>query len=88
LALIKAREVDLRDRRDRDRGEVSERVEAVVHRAYVNIVHVEQDAAAIRRFGPVPTLIEWDTDLPSLDVLLAEAAKADTLSGARDAVAA
>jgi uncharacterized protein (UPF0276 family) len=45
-------------------------------------------AAAIRRFGPVPTLVEWDTDLPSLDVLLAEAAKADTLSGARDAVAA
>ena len=45
-------------------------------------------AVAIRRFGPVPTLIEWDTDLPSLDVLLAEAAKADTLSGARDAVAA
>jgi hypothetical protein len=45
-------------------------------------------AAAIRRFGPVPTLVEWDTDLPSLDVLLAEAAKADTLSGARDAFAA
>ncbi len=45
-------------------------------------------AAAVRRFGSVPTLVEWDTDLPSLDVLLAEAAKADTLSGARDAVAA
>jgi uncharacterized protein len=45
-------------------------------------------AAAMRRFGPVPTLIEWDTDLPPLDVLLAEAAKADTLRGADDAVAA
>ncbi|HEX7640268.1 MAG TPA: DUF692 domain-containing protein, partial [Burkholderiaceae bacterium] len=32
--------------------------------------------AALRRFGPVPTLIEWDTDLPSLDVLLAEAGAA------------
>ena len=32
---------------------------------------------AIDRFGPVPTLIEWDTDLPALDVLLAEAALAD-----------
>jgi uncharacterized protein (UPF0276 family) len=45
-------------------------------------------AEAMRRFGPAPTLIEWDTDLPSLDVLLDEAAKADALSGARDAVAA
>jgi uncharacterized protein (UPF0276 family) len=45
-------------------------------------------AEAVRRFGPVPTLIEWDTDIPPLDVLLAEAAKADALSGARDAVAA
>ncbi|MGE5117319.1 MAG: DUF692 domain-containing protein, partial [Betaproteobacteria bacterium] len=28
---------------------------------------------AIRRLGPRPTLIEWDTDLPPLDVLLDEA---------------
>ncbi|TWI65302.1 hypothetical protein IP91_02710 [Pseudoduganella lurida] len=32
--------------------------------------------AAIARFGAVPTLIEWDTDVPPLDVLLAEAARA------------
>jgi hypothetical protein len=32
--------------------------------------------AALRRYGPLPTLIEWDTDIPELDVLLAEAAKA------------
>ena len=32
---------------------------------------------AIRQFGAVPTLIEWDTDLPELAVLLAEARKAD-----------
>ena len=31
---------------------------------------------ALRRFGPVPTLIEWDTDLPALEVLLGEAAQA------------
>ena len=31
---------------------------------------------AIARLGPVPTLIEWDTDIPPLDVLLDEAAKA------------
>lgn len=31
---------------------------------------------AIRRFGPVPTLIEWDTNLPELAVLAEEAARA------------
>jgi hypothetical protein len=34
-------------------------------------------AFAIRRFGPKRTLIEWDTDIPALDVLAAEAAHAD-----------
>jgi len=29
---------------------------------------------AIKRFGNMPTLIEWDTDIPTLDVLLQEAA--------------
>jgi uncharacterized protein (UPF0276 family) len=29
--------------------------------------------AALARFGAVPTLIEWDTDVPPLDVLLDEA---------------
>ena len=33
-------------------------------------------AAALQRFGAIPTLIEWDTDLPALDVLLGEADKA------------
>jgi uncharacterized protein (UPF0276 family) len=32
---------------------------------------------AIARLGPVPTLIEWDTDVPALDVLVAEAREAD-----------
>jgi uncharacterized protein (UPF0276 family) len=32
---------------------------------------------ALKRFGPVPTLIEWDTDVPAIEVLLEEAAKAD-----------
>jgi len=31
---------------------------------------------ALRRLGPRPTLIEWDTDIPALDVLLDEAALA------------
>jgi uncharacterized protein (UPF0276 family) len=36
-------------------------------------------AKALGRFGPVPTLIEWDTNVPALDVLLDEAAHAATL---------
>lgn len=39
-------------------------------------------AAALERFGRVPTLVEWDTDVPSLDVLLAEARKADAIAAA------
>ncbi len=36
-------------------------------------------ADAIRHFGAVPTLIEWDKDIPELAVLLEEASKADAL---------
>ena len=43
---------------------------------------------ALALFGPVPTLVEWDTDLPGLDVLLEEAAKAGARMEARHAVAA
>ncbi|MBY0511640.1 MAG: DUF692 domain-containing protein [Rhodospirillaceae bacterium] len=32
---------------------------------------------ALQRFGATPTLIEWDTNVPALDVLMAEAAKAE-----------
>ncbi len=34
---------------------------------------------AIKRLGPVPTLIEWDTDVPAVEVLVAEARKADII---------
>jgi len=37
-------------------------------------------AAALRRFGLMPTLIEWDTSLPALDVLLEEARHAQELA--------
>lgn len=43
---------------------------------------------ALARFGSVPTLIEWDTDIPPLPVLLDEASKARRMMEARDAVAA
>ena len=35
---------------------------------------------ALRRFGPKPTLIEWDNDIPPLTALLAEAAHADAIA--------
>jgi uncharacterized protein (UPF0276 family) len=34
---------------------------------------------AVARFGPLPTLIEWDTDVPPLAVLLEEAATAERI---------
>ena len=37
---------------------------------------------ALRRFGPRPTLIEWDTDIPAFEVLLDEAAQATRLMSA------
>jgi uncharacterized protein len=43
---------------------------------------------ALARFGRVPTLIEWDTAIPALAVLLCEAATAQALLEARHAVAA
>jgi uncharacterized protein (UPF0276 family) len=42
----------------------------------------------IERFGPKPTLIEWDTDLPALHVLLDEAHKADHIMEVYHALAA
>jgi uncharacterized protein len=36
-------------------------------------------ARAVQRFGAVPTLVEWDTDVPALDVLLEEAAQAERI---------
>jgi uncharacterized protein (UPF0276 family) len=43
---------------------------------------------ALERFGPQPTLIEWDSDIPAFSVLQAEAAKADAIMAPFYAVAA
>ena len=49
-------------------------------------------AAALRRLGPVPTLIEWDSNVPELPVLVAEAITAERFlaqaAETRDAAAA
>jgi uncharacterized protein (UPF0276 family) len=44
--------------------------------------------AALARFGEVPTLIEWDADLPPLATLVTEADKANSIREALDALAA
>lgn len=43
----------------------------------------ELHSAALRRFGPVPTLIEWDANLPPLEILLEEARRAEDLADVR-----
>ena len=43
---------------------------------------------AVQRFGPIPTLIEWDTDLPELAVLVDEAQRAGAILEERHARAA
>jgi uncharacterized protein (UPF0276 family) len=43
---------------------------------------------ALQRFGTVPTLIEWDADLPPLSELVAEAFKAEAMQHTRHARAA
>src|SRR5471032_1495154 len=48
-------------------------------------------AQCVERFGPRPTVIEWDTDIPALPVLLDEARRASLVlaaGGTRDARAA
>lgn len=42
---------------------------------------------AIERFGHAPTLIEWDTDIPALSVLIKEAHKADLIASQQDKIA-
>jgi uncharacterized protein (UPF0276 family) len=36
---------------------------------------------ALARFGAVPTLIEWDTNIPALSTLVAESQRADSILG-------
>lgn len=43
---------------------------------------------ALQTYGPRPTLVEWDTDIPELPILIAEAAQADRyLENARELAA-
>jgi uncharacterized protein (UPF0276 family) len=43
---------------------------------------------AVARYSGVPVLIEWDADIPALEVLVAEARKADAIAGVAHVAAA
>ena len=45
-------------------------------------------AFAVQHFGRVPTLIEWDADIPALQVLVAEANRADQFAECKHVIAA
>ena len=45
--------------------------------AYLDALHAAIAFQSLDRFGPRPTLIEWDTDVPALAVLLGEARRAE-----------
>jgi hypothetical protein len=65
-------------------GHAEKRVEGVellidTHDRPVKDAVWELYAHALQALGPKPTLIEWDSELPELPVLLAEAIKADRL---------
>lgn len=44
--------------------------------------------SAVHRFGAVPTLLEWDAELPPLDVLIVEARRADAILRGDDVLVA
>jgi uncharacterized protein (UPF0276 family) len=43
-------------------------------------------ARVIARAGPIPTLIEWDNDVPGWDALYAEAMKAERVLSCKEGV--
>jgi len=65
-----------------------EKIVVDTHNARVCAAVWELYARAIRRIGRVPTLIEWDSELPPLAVLLDEANHADAIMGMRHELAA
>lgn len=62
---------------EEDEAEPSAELLIDTHAARIAEPVWELYAHTVRRFGPRPTLIEWDNDIPSLATLLAEAKRAD-----------
>jgi uncharacterized protein len=62
---------------EEDEGDPEAELLIDTHSAPIAAEAWELYAYALRRFGPKPTLIEWDNDLPPFATLLGEAARAD-----------
>jgi hypothetical protein len=71
---------------EEDEGEPGSEILIDTHAAPVAEPVWDLYAHAVRRFGPTPTLIEWDNDMPAFATLLGEARRADSV--AADALAA
>jgi uncharacterized protein (UPF0276 family) len=67
-------------------GQHSIRIDS--HSAHVSEAVWNLYRTALQRFGVRPALIEWDADIPALEVLIAEAEKADRVTEALRAIAA
>ena len=67
---------------EEDEGNPGEQVLVDTHDQRIAEPAWDLYAHALRRFGPKPTLIEWDSDLPDVATLLAEAARADAIAAA------
>jgi hypothetical protein len=52
------------------------------HAAPIAAIAWDLYAYAIRQFGPKPTLIEWDANIPPFEILLSEAQRADEILAA------
>jgi len=52
------------------------------HGSRVSVLVWRLFETAVNLLGPKPTLVEWDTDIPELPVLLAEAAVAQAILNA------
>jgi uncharacterized protein len=65
---------------EEDEGEAGTQVLIDTHDQRIAPSAWELYGYALRRFGPKPTLIEWDNDLPAFATLLSEAEQADAIA--------
>jgi uncharacterized protein (UPF0276 family) len=65
---------------EQDEGEPGSEVLIDTHATTVAEPVWDLYAHAVRRFGPAPTLIEWDNDIPAFTTLLDQARRADSVA--------
>jgi uncharacterized protein (UPF0276 family) len=65
---------------EQDEGEPGSEILIDTHATTVAEPVWDLYAHAVRRFGPAPTLIEWDNDIPAFTTLLDQARRADSVA--------